>query len=242
LLVVLAAVVVYYGIPFAYSRWTRIALRRKAVAKSAVVLTLDDGPGSELTPAILDILAARRLKATFFVLGRNIPGREDLLRRVAAEGHEIGSHGYAHINYWKVSPWRAISDIRQGWRAINGVLGGSATYPFRPPYGKLTIICLLYLWVRRVPIVYWTIDSGDTRMPVTRRDVRRAATILRQHHGGVILAHDFDRQQGDARPFVLGVVNEVLAAAEEEHMAVKTVSDLLKSGHASPGRFRDRRP
>lgn len=227
-LIVLAAIVVYYGIPLAYSRWSRIALRRKAVARSAVVLTLDDGPGSDLTPAILDILAARRMKATFFILGRNILGREDLLRRIAAEGHQIGSHGYTHINYWKVSPWRAISDIRQGWHVINGVLGASGTYPFRPPHGKLTIPCLLYLWLCRVPIVYWTIDSGDTWMPVTRRDGHRAATVLRQHHGGVILAHDFDRQQGDARPFVLGAVNEVLAVAEEEHMAVLTVSDLLK--------------
>jgi peptidoglycan/xylan/chitin deacetylase (PgdA/CDA1 family) len=227
-LIVLAAIVVYYGIPLAYSGWSRIALRRTAVARSAVVLTLDDGPGSDLTPAILDILAARRMKATFFILGRNIPGREDLLRRIAVEGHQIGSHGYTHINYWKVSPWRAISDIRQGWHAINGVLGASTTYPFRPPYGKLTILCLLYLWLCRVPIVYWTIDSGDTWMPPARRDGHRAATVLRRHRGGVILAHDFDRQEGNARPFVLGAVNEVLAVADEEHMAVLTVSDLLK--------------
>jgi peptidoglycan/xylan/chitin deacetylase (PgdA/CDA1 family) len=228
-LIVLAAIVVYYGIPLVHSRWSRVALRRAAVARSAAILTLDDGPGSDLTPAILDILAERRMKATFFILGRNIPGREDLLRRIAAEGHQIGSHGYAHINYWKASPWRAISDVRQGWHAINGVLGASAAYPFRPPHGKLTVLCLLYLWVCRVPIVYWTIDSSDTWMPPARRDEHKAAATLRQHRGGVVLAHDFDRQQGDARPFVLGMVKEVLATAEQEHMPVLTVSDLLRS-------------
>jgi len=229
LLIALAAIAVYYGIPLVHSRWSRIVLRRRAVARSAVALTLDDGPGSNLTPAILDILAAHRIKATFFILGRNIAGREDMLRRIAAEGHQIGSHGYSHINYWKVCPWRAISDIKEGWHAINRVLGASATYPFRPPHGKLTILCLLYLWFRRAPVVYWTIDSSDTWMPPARRDEHKAAATLRQHRGGVILAHDFDKQQDNAQPFVLTAVEELLATADEEHMAMLTVSDLLRS-------------
>ena len=59
---------------------------------SLIALTLDDGPHSTLTPRILDVLAEHEAQATFFIMGRHVPGNEALLRRMVAEGHELGNH------------------------------------------------------------------------------------------------------------------------------------------------------
>ncbi len=221
------AALLYFVIPWFYSRWNRHVLRRQAVARSHIVLTLDDGPGRQLTMAVLDLLAATGVKATFLLLGRNIRGNEDLVRRIYAQGHEIGSHSYDHLHPWKVAPWRSVSDIRRGFRAIDAVLGVRAgRYPFRPPYGKLNLVTLLYLLVRRIPIVFWTIDCGDTW--TGRPDQTWAADRSRADGGGVVLAHDFDRDVKDIYQFVLGVLRSTLATARECGLRLCTFSELFE--------------
>ena len=221
----------YVGVPWIYKRCSTALLNRKAAKAGVLILTFDDGPGSYLTPAVLEILAQYNAKATFFLLGRNIVGRESIVRRIAAAGHQICSHGYDHLNYWKVSPFRAISDIKRGWQSIDKTLGKTASaYPFRPPYGKLNLVCLLYLLVWRVPIFYWTLVSGDT-WPAERRDSRRvAAALLSGGAGGaVVLAHDFDRTDSEISKMVLDTIDLALSAAKEKGMRVVTLSELM--GH-----------
>jgi len=214
----------YLGIPWIYGRWLRLSLSNRAVRQKALVLTFDDGPGNRLTPAILDILSAHNVKATFFLLGRNIGGREPIVKRIEQEGHEICSHGYDHINYWKVLPTRALSDMRKGRQAINEATErDDGTYPFRPPYGKLNLISLLHLWIHRVPVYYWTLVSGDTR-PAGKRDSSLAAAMA---GGAVVLAHDFDRADDSVDDFVLESLNAALETAEQSGMEVRTLSELM---------------
>jgi peptidoglycan/xylan/chitin deacetylase (PgdA/CDA1 family) len=220
----------YFGIPWMYGRWLRVLLSNRAVKAKALVLTFDDGPGNRLTPAILDILKAYNVKATFFLLGRNIAGREDLVKRIDQEGHQICSHGYSHANYWKILPGRALADIEKGRQTINNVTGKQdCLYPFRPPYGKLNLISLIQLWIRRVPIYYWTLVSGDT-WPSQRRDSWRVAEFVGMAGGAVLLAHDFDRtdEHDDAvEDYVLNTVKAVLDKAEQKGIAVKTFRELM---------------
>ena len=166
------------------------------------------------------------VKATFFLLGKNIPGRETIVRQIAEQGHEIGSHGYDHLHYWKISPVRALLDIRRGWEAIDTALGVKRQkYPFRPPYGKLNIINLLYLLLRRVPIVYWSVDLEDTW--TTKPDPERIAFLAKKSGGAVSLAHDFDRSDTRVDNLVLESTRSILSMAKEEGMRVLTVSQLL---------------
>jgi len=232
LVVFSAAIVItfiYIGVPWIYGKWAQVTLKRKAKKCKALALTFDDGPGTKLTPLILDILAEHNVKATFFLLGRNIPGREAIVKQIAHQGHQICSHGYDHLNYWKVSPIRAIRDIKRGWQAINDVLNGKQDkYAFRPPYGKLSLPCMLYLWFHRVPILYWTLVSGDT-WPEDKRDSRRLASLVRKSQGAVMLAHDFDRTSRDTDRFVLECLKQSLSAARESSMTVATVSELTRN-------------
>jgi peptidoglycan-N-acetylglucosamine deacetylase len=216
----------YVGVPWIYGRWARVALERKARGRRALVLTYDDGPSSSLTPAILKMLAESQVKATFFLLGRNVVGREAIVRQIVEQGHEIGSHGYDHPHYWKVSPFRALSDIKRGWKAIDAALGTTrGKYPFRPPHGKLNLICLLYLLARRVPIVYWSIISRDTWR--VKPEVARVALLAEEAGGAVPLAHDFEPSDEASSRFVLESTRSGLAMARRKGMTILTVSQLL---------------
>lgn len=216
----------YIGVPWTQGRLARLVLKHKAVASNAIVLTFDDGPGNRLTPAILSILAENDAKATFFLLGRNIVGREAIVRQIVEQGHEIGSHGYDHLHQWKVSPLRAWADMKRGWKAIDAALEfDSRKYPFRPPHGKVNIVCLLYLLFLKVPVVYWSADAGDTW--AVKPDSNRLALLAKEAGGMVSLAHDFDRSDDKADRFVLESVRAALAMAKEQDMCLLTVSELL---------------
>jgi peptidoglycan/xylan/chitin deacetylase (PgdA/CDA1 family) len=225
---VITIILLYFGLPWAYGWWNRLALRQQAVKHTHLVLTFDDGPGRELTRAVLQLLAQHGIKATFFLRGRNVQEHPDLVREIQAQGHEIGSHTYDHLHAWKVAPWRSIADIRRGFQAIDEALGTHAgRYSFRPPYGKLNLATLLYLLVRRVPIVYWTVDSGDTWF--VRPDQSTAAHLSKVVGGGVVLAHDFDRSQGpEVHQYVLDALRSILDMAQEHGMRFSTAAQLRR--------------
>jgi len=218
-----ALVLGYFFVPWIYGKNARILLKRLTIRANAIVLTFDDGP-SDVTLNVLRILREHKVKGTFFFSGRNIAGREHIVRQVAAEGHEIGSHGFSHLNYWKVSPFRAIADIKLCWAAINTSLYNEYVLcPFRPPYGKLSIVCLLYLFLRKIPIIYWTIDSHDIST-FKEFDSQRNTLLLKKEGGAVILAHDHDPKTEDR---VLSSLRATLVMAENTKMRVLTVAQLL---------------
>jgi len=216
----------YVMLPWLYGRLLRRKLHKKAATTRTVVISFDDGPGTCLTLEVLERLAEHQLRASFFLLGRNIPGREEIVRRIRDEGHDVCSHGFDHLHAWKVWPWQAISDIRKGWQTIDKALGtGPGRYPFRPAYGKLNLVTLLYLWAKRVPIVYWSVDIGDTWSPARgQRERDREWEKLRQ--GGVVLAHDFDRTTDHIDAYVLESVDRVLNTAEDARLTVRSLSEL----------------
>ena len=226
LIILLLICFFYIPLPTLAAKWYQAALVRKVRQRKLLVLTFDDGPGNRLTPAILDILAEEGVKATYFLLGRNIAGREQLVRRIADEGHEIGSHGFDHLNYWQVSPWRSVADIKQGCQEIKKVLPANKEYLFRPPNGKLNVFCLLYLWLRRAGIVYWTVDSGDT-WPQDRRDASVMSALTEKAGGAVTLAHDFDRSTDKNDAMVLESLRMTLAVAKKNNLEIVTVSQLI---------------
>ena len=96
-------------------------------------LTFDDGPDPEFTPQILDILKARHVPATFFVIGVNAENNPGLIRREYAEGHAIGNHTYTHPNIALTSPRRTELELSMTQRIVENLLGVSTTF-FRPPY------------------------------------------------------------------------------------------------------------
>jgi peptidoglycan-N-acetylglucosamine deacetylase len=218
------------GLPWLLAWRIRRELRRRVQKAHALVLTFDDGPSSRLTPSILEALAKRHAKATFFLLGQNVPGREEIVRRIEEQGHEVCSHGYHHIHAWKTSHWQVLKDIIQGWRILDGIWNRTGgRYSSRPPYGKLNLASLVYLWLKRVPICYWTVDSTDTADGAVWNH-EHAADIVRRDGGGVVLLHDHDRMAEETHQAVIDTLNKALDVADEKHLRVMTFSELTRTG------------
>ena len=216
----------YFGLPFIHAGISNKIIKNKTVKSSAIVLTFDDGPGEKLTLELLNMLSQNCVKATFFLLGRNIQGKEEIVKQIAEQGHEICSHGYDHLHYRRISPFKALADIKHGWEAINTALGTKKNkYPFRPPYGDLDFLSLMYLLVCRVPIIYWSIDSGDTWQK--RPDIEKITLLLKENGGGVCLIHDFERKIDDNRKYVLDVTKSIINKARENNISLLTASELF---------------
>jgi len=219
---------IYIPIPWVYGSILRKIQRIEAVSGNQIFLTFDDGPGNRLTPKILAILKEYNIKATFFILGRNISGREKLLKSIVEEGHSIATHGFCHLNAWKALPWRLISDIKEGWESLQNIFGiDEEKYAFRPPYGKLNFFSILFLRSQCVPIVYWTIDSLDT-WEKDKRNANHAAERIRSEGGGIILFHDFDRETDQTDDYVLDSLKTVIKTGQDMQLTFSSIDQLYK--------------
>src|SRR6266516_1662215 len=102
-----------------------------------IAMTFDDGPSAALTPRLLDLLAARHIKATFFVIGENVAEHPEIVARAAREGHEIANHSWSHPNLGKMSQEAVRSQLKRTDDAIKSAIGKGPTL-LRPPYGSIT--------------------------------------------------------------------------------------------------------
>lgn len=200
-------------------------------------LTYDDGPGGELTAAILDLLGGHNAVATFFLLGIRTPRQETLLDRLQHEGHEIGTHSQRHLNAWKVWPWQAVADVRAGFACVQRRLPGKPL--FRPPHGKLVFSTAREVRRQGARLAWWTHDSGDTWARLPSPDL--VVGNVRGNGGGVVLLHDFDRESVDRvarHTFVLTVTRALLEMASQDGLTIVPLGRLLnrQSARAAEGR------
>jgi peptidoglycan/xylan/chitin deacetylase (PgdA/CDA1 family) len=203
-------------------------LARICAERRALVLTYDDGPGTAVTPRLLDLLRLHRANASFFAIGRSATAAPEMLDRAVREGHEVGSHSWEHVHAWKSLPWTAARDVRRGLRTVRKWAGRRAL--FRPPYGKVTPFTWIAAAASRSRFAWWTLDSGDTweRLPPAEQVV----TGVRKRGGGVVLMHDNDRDPERAM-YVLDLTERLLWVARDEGLSVVTLGDLLADSHAA---------
>ena len=155
-----------------------------AVQEKYVALTFDDGPWPETTERLLDGLAERDAKVTFFLIGEQIAGHEDTVRRMADEGHQVGNHTYTHMDLSRGDPSERLREIAETDEALRALLG-DGTYWLRPPWGFLAPRTAEAVGT---PMVYWSLDTEDWR----RLDADAVALDIIEHarDGDIILLHD----------------------------------------------------
>lgn len=121
-----------------------------------IALTFDDGPGKYAND-LLDFLASRDVKVTFFLVGKMVSGYKTEVRRMYAEGHEIGNHTYSHVKLSTVTKSEIISEIDKCNEAIYKVIGAYPTV-MRPPYGGHNSKTEKNV---ALPMICWSVDTRD---------------------------------------------------------------------------------
>lgn len=152
-----------------------------------VALTFDDGPSPEYTPKILDVLKEKDAKAAFFMVGRHVEKYPDVVRRVFAEGHDIGNHTYSHRDLVPAGRKTILTELNKTDQAILQVVG-VRTRLFRPPRGILSNAGRKLLVEHGYTIALWTVSAVDWRGRPPKAIVGRIMRHIKT--GGVILFHD----------------------------------------------------
>jgi len=206
--------------------------RTPAIARvpgaDGVALTFDDGP-SDLTGAVLATLARYEARATFFVVGAEIPGRERLLRRAVAEGHELGNHTMTHA---KVCERReqAHPEIAKVSELIEAETGVAARL-YRPPYGEIDPDDVAFAAELGMSTAVWNVDPRDWSSGVSP-DTIRARVIDAAEPGSIVLLHD---GPGDVRAATVAALPSIIEALRDRGLASVTVSELVESGTPAGG-------
>lgn len=148
-----------------------------------IALTFDDGPSPQTTAALLDGLKERGAHATFFLIGEQIAGNETLVRRMAAEGHQVGSHSFSHIRL-DTADAQVLAELAQTEGTLRALLGGGG-YWLRPPWGFCSDALRQSV---TVPLVFWSIDTMD--WSVRNAEIVAQTIIDNARDGDIVLLHD----------------------------------------------------
>jgi peptidoglycan-N-acetylglucosamine deacetylase len=178
-----------------------------------VVLTFDDGPDEDSTPAVLDALDAIGTRATFFMLGEQLMRHQAIGRDVVARGHEVALHGFGHETHDSLSPQQARDDLARGLGAVEAATGRRPRF-YRPPYGRFSEAS--YEACRRLELepVYWSSWGLDWETISAERIAEIAGRDLRD--GVIVLLHDSPRYA-------------------ERHSALPTAEALADLAHRAGG-------
>ncbi len=209
------------GLPSNFSKSSGVTFSRVSVPGPYVALTFDDGPHASNTPRLLDILRARNVKATFYVIGKNVDLYPNIVRRTVAEGHELGNHTYTHPKLSALGQDRVFSEIRKCDDAIMRA-AGVRPRTLRPPYGALTQAQRVSIHSTfGYPTIMWAVDPLDWKRPGV--SVVTSRIVSATSNGSIILVHDLHASSVDAMPATID-------ALLRKGYKFVTVSQLLAMG------------
>jgi cellulose synthase/poly-beta-1,6-N-acetylglucosamine synthase-like glycosyltransferase/peptidoglycan/xylan/chitin deacetylase (PgdA/CDA1 family) len=214
--------------------------RRVPIGSGAVALTFDDGPDPRWTPAILDALARHDVSATFFVAGTAALKHPDLLRRIVAEGHEVGNHTFSHPAMGSLPGWKQDAQIAFTQRAIVAATGRRPV-TYRPPYSAapdslsaVELSAATRAHGRGLAVVLATHSTDDWRASadvesITANALRGGGTEPR-----VIVMHD----GGNGRGATVEALDSIIPRLQERGYRFHTASEMAglgadAMGHAS---------
>jgi peptidoglycan/xylan/chitin deacetylase (PgdA/CDA1 family) len=180
-------------------------------------LTFDDGPDPLYTGAILDILQAKNIKATFFILGQNAKQNPDLLKRVYNEGHEIGNHGYSHSYISKKFIDELILTDELIYQSLN-----THTLYYRPPGGIVSKSIIKEVSDKGEILTLWSIDSRDWQNPGPKQIEQNVVKSI--FPGSIILLHD----GGENREQTILALSGIIEKLQQQGYRFVTLSDLKK--------------
>ncbi|MFY9120257.1 MAG: polysaccharide deacetylase family sporulation protein PdaB [Syntrophomonadaceae bacterium] len=216
-LVILASSVMYVQAYHRLKPVYQVKTDRKVVA-----LTFDISWGNQTPMPVIEILKENKIKATIFLSGPWVKQNPDVVKRIKEDGHEIGSHGYRHINLSNLSKTEIKDEINKAHQNIKEVAGVEPSL-IRTPNGDYSDQVIEAIHESNYEAIQWSVDSLDWMNPGVDTIVERVSK--RVHPGAIILMHASDscKQTTDALPRVIDNLHK-------QGYEIVTVSELLKMG------------
>ena len=213
----------YYATCAVRSQWLGEAVWHGRTDTSSVALTFDDGPSDD-TDAVLDMLGENNLKATFFMVGRQVERYPKAARRVVAEGHEAGNHSYSHPVYLYRSARETLGQLKRAQEVIDEATGIEPKLS-RPPCGVRTPAYFSAAREMNLRTVQWS-DAGFDWKRINAATIAR--NVLRKvRAGSIILLHDGDsRLKRDRRQTALSLPL-IIEGLSMRGLKVAPLSELL---------------
>ena len=212
------------GVLWPHSGMYGDALSRGKAGARKVALTFDDGPHPVTTRAVLELLRAHDVRATFFLLGHKVEAHPDVVREIHAAGHTLGIHGFQHEHLFSLrSPRYAAAQIERARSAIERACGVAPTL-FRPPIGFASHLTFRAAERLGVEIVAWSVRSLDG-VPYARPARVAKRVIAHLTDGAIVLMHDA-AEHDDFTPASLAALPEILRALRERELTSVGIEQL----------------
>ncbi|WP_433259984.1 polysaccharide deacetylase family protein [Actinosynnema sp. CS-041913] len=189
-----------------------------------VALTFDDGPDPAGTRPLLEVLARRQVRGTFYLTGRELAAHPDLGEAIAAAGHEIGNHSYSHERMVFVTPDRVASEVDRTDAVIRET-GYAGEITFRPPNGKKLFALPRYLDEHHRKTIMWDVEP-DSANPDADADTIVADTVDQVRPGSIVLLHGMYPGRARTREALGPVIDRL----RERGYRFVTVAELLAAG------------
>jgi peptidoglycan/xylan/chitin deacetylase (PgdA/CDA1 family) len=191
---------------------------------NTILLTFDDGPHPESTPAVLRLLREYNARAIFFVVGARIERAPHLLKRILDEGHALGNHSYSHP--LGRQPWLGpyLKDLLKCQRSVEELTGERPKF-YRPPLGKFSLTGIVAPKVLGLTTMLWSVDANDwglksgaaARSAADRLAERLAANPSRND---IVLMHD-------DHPYIAPILERVLPQLARQNRDLSSALDVI---------------
>ncbi len=189
-----------------------------------VALTFDDGPG-KYAGTLLDTLKKYDAKATFFLEGQYVKSRPSYVKRMVAEGHELGNHSYKHPDFTKLTAPAIRSEIQRTNDEIKKAAGVEPKL-LRPPYGMSDLTTSEVAAEFGMPIILWTGGSADWSSKNEEAIKKQTLKVAKQN--SIVLMHDWVKQTVDAMP-------SIIRTLQKNGYHLVKVSDIVKHENLKAG-------
>ncbi len=208
-----------------FSSWLRgHLLCRVEDVPDQLAITFDDGPSASATPRVLDVLARYGARATFFTLARNVDRFPKLVRRMAAEGHEVALHGDLHLPLPMLTPGLLRRELLRSAAAVERAAGMRAHH-YRPPFGFMVPSQARFVARLGYVSVLGDIYPEDTYRPGTARIVERV--LARLAPGSILILHDGGPLGEPDRNQTVEALELILRHMQSRGLRAVSVTELL---------------
>jgi peptidoglycan-N-acetylglucosamine deacetylase len=192
--------------------------------RRAIALTFDDGPDPAWTERTLELLDRAGVSASFFLVGERAALALDTVRRIAAAGHEIASHGWSHRSLWLCGPGRTETEIGRARELLSDAVGRPVRY-FRPPWGMVNAAMFGALRRHDQRCVFWSIQPEGLRATAPERQVEYV--LDHAHPGAIVDLHDAEGLR-DAPERLLEALPPMIRRLRDIGYEFSTLGELLE--------------